>query len=116
MKNFVVEYKPKIKIYLFDWSEIITDKKHEWFIISAWRNKDVITVADITVTWANISKIEQLQYDDYNHIDFKVPDKYKKAIEARAKLFTDRLARAPNEETIKMWCQRLDRNEPLDPK
>ena len=116
MKDFLTPHKPMIKIHLYDWSEIVTDKKHLPVIKSAWDKKQVIEIWDIIVAWANISKIEPVAYDDYSQIDFKVPDKYKKAIEARAKLYTDRLARAPREETIKMWCQRLDRNEPLDPK
>ena len=115
MKNFIIEYKPKIKIHLFDGSEIITDKKHELIIIEACKRKTVITVWDITITWANISKIEPLQYDDYNQIDFKIPEKYKKSIDARSKLFIERTTRAPKEETIKMWCQRLDRWWNLDP-
>lgn len=117
MPNFnqLTEYKPMIKIHLYDKSEIITDKKHEAIIVEAWKKKAVISVWSITVAWANISKIEPLEYNDYNQIDFEIPWKYKKAINARAKLFESRIARYPNEEIIKMWCQRLDKWEPLDP-
>jgi hypothetical protein len=46
MPNFnqLTEYKPMIKIHLYDKSEIITDKKHEAIIVEAWKKKAVISV------------------------------------------------------------------------
>lgn len=112
--NDLVEYKPKIKIHLMDKSEIITDAKHKDIIMLAWKKKTVIEIWSIVVSWHQIIKIEPLEYNDYNQIDFEVPQKYKKAIDARAKLYQDRILRYPTEETIKKWCMRLDQWLSLD--
>ena len=40
----LTDYRPKVKIHLYDKSEIITDQKHEKIIIEAWKKKAVITV------------------------------------------------------------------------
>jgi len=112
--NTLTEYKPMVKIHLYDKSEIITEKKHEGVIIAAWKKKAVITVWSLTISWAQIAKIEPLDYNDYNQINFKIPEKYKKAIDVKAKTFQDKIGRYPNEDAIKKWCMKLDRWQSLD--